>query len=121
VELDGCAGRRMLGCCRSRLSHFPKTYAQGAGTSQSNPAAPRPDPLSVWAQDRCVLRGIWRLQTFVCAREVSTIPHIYTSVLQAASGWGYAGCLDVCFQGCRGRLCTILDMNFRENLFHALR
>jgi hypothetical protein len=46
VVLDGYAGRRMLGCCRSRLSHFPKTYAQGAGSSKSNPAPPRPDPLS---------------------------------------------------------------------------
>jgi hypothetical protein len=50
VVLDGYAGRRMLGRCRSRLSHFPKTYAQGAGSSQSNPAAPRPDPLRVWAR-----------------------------------------------------------------------
>jgi hypothetical protein len=30
------------------------------------------------------------------------IAHIYPSVLQAVSGWGYAGCLDGCFQGCRG-------------------
>jgi hypothetical protein len=35
----------MLGCCRSRLSHFPKTYAEGAGSSETNPAPPRPDPL----------------------------------------------------------------------------
>jgi hypothetical protein len=50
VVLDGYAGRRMLGCCRSRLSHFPKTYAQGAGSSQSNPAPPRPDLLRVWGR-----------------------------------------------------------------------
>jgi hypothetical protein len=30
------------------------------------------------------------------------IAHIYPSVLQAVSGRGYAGCLDGCFQGCRG-------------------
>jgi hypothetical protein len=50
VVLDGYAGRRMLGRCRSRLSHIPKTYAQGAGSSESNPAPPRPDPLRVWAR-----------------------------------------------------------------------
>ena len=49
VVLDGDAGRRLLGRCRSGLSHFPNTYAQGAGSSQSNPAPPRPDPLRrVW-------------------------------------------------------------------------
>jgi hypothetical protein len=31
----------------------------------------------------------------------SMIAHIYTSVLQAVSGRGYAGCLDGCFQGYR--------------------
>jgi hypothetical protein len=30
------------------------------------------------------------------------IAHIYPSVLQAVSGWGYAGRLDGCFQGYRG-------------------
>jgi hypothetical protein len=50
VVLDGEAGRRMLRRCRSRLSHFPKTYAQGAGSSESNPAPPCPDPLRVWAR-----------------------------------------------------------------------
>jgi hypothetical protein len=50
VVLDRDAGRRMLGRYRSRLSHFPKTYAEGAGSSESNPAPPRPDPLRVWAR-----------------------------------------------------------------------
>jgi len=50
VVLDGYAGRRMLGHCRSRLGHFPKTYAQGARSSERNPAPPRPDPLRVWAR-----------------------------------------------------------------------
>jgi hypothetical protein len=48
MVLDGYAQRRMLGRCHSRLSHFPKTYAQRAGSSESNPAPPRPDPLRVW-------------------------------------------------------------------------
>jgi hypothetical protein len=30
------------------------------------------------------------------------IAHIYPSVLQAVSGRGYAGCLEVCCQGYRG-------------------
>ena len=46
----GYARRRMLRRCRSRLSHFPKTYAECAGSSESNPAPPRPDPLRVWAR-----------------------------------------------------------------------
>jgi hypothetical protein len=46
----GYAGRQMLGRCRSRLSHFPKTYAEGAGSSETNPAPPRPDPLRVWGR-----------------------------------------------------------------------
>jgi hypothetical protein len=50
VVLDGDAGRRMLRRRRSRLSHFPKTYAKGAASSESNPAPPRPDPLGVWAK-----------------------------------------------------------------------
>jgi hypothetical protein len=50
VVLDGYAARRKLGRCRSRLSHIPKTYAEGAGSSESNPAPPRPDPLRVWAR-----------------------------------------------------------------------
>ena len=50
MALDGYAARQMLRHCRSRLSHFPKTYAQGAVSSESNLALPRPDPLRVWAR-----------------------------------------------------------------------
>jgi hypothetical protein len=50
VVLDRHAGRRKLGRCRSRLSHFPKTYAEGAESSESNPAPPRLDPLRMWAR-----------------------------------------------------------------------
>jgi hypothetical protein len=49
------------------------------------------------------------------------IAHIYPTVLQAVSRRGYAGCLAGCFQGSGVRLCRILDVNFREFLFHALR
>jgi hypothetical protein len=41
--------------------------------------------------------------------------------LHAVSGRGYAGCLETgVFRGTGVRLCRILDMNFREFLFHAL-
>jgi hypothetical protein len=56
VVLDGYAQRRMLECCRSRLSHFLKTYTEGAGSSESNAALPRPDPLTSVGKDRTVLR-----------------------------------------------------------------
>ena len=50
------------------------------------------------------------------------IAHIYPSMLQALSGRGYAGCLETgVFRGSGVGLCSILDMNFREFLFHALR
>jgi hypothetical protein len=92
----------MLGRCRSRLSHFPRTYAEGAGSPQSNPAPPRPDPLRVWARIAPILRRLWRLQTFGCVRGVSAISHIYTPVLQALSGRSRTGCLEGGLQGYRG-------------------
>jgi hypothetical protein len=50
------------------------------------------------------------------------IAHIYPSVLQAVSGRGYAGCLERGVSRSAGvRLCTILDMTFREFVFHAAR
>jgi hypothetical protein len=50
------------------------------------------------------------------------IAHIYPSVLEAVSGRGYARCLETgVFRGSGVRLCTILDMNFGEFPFHALR
>jgi len=99
VVVDGYAGRRMLRCCRSHLSHFPRTYAEGAGSSESNPAPPRPDPLRVWARIAPSFGGLWRLQTFVCVRAVSAIPHIYTSVLQAVPERGRTGRLEGAFHG----------------------
>jgi hypothetical protein len=50
VVLDGHAQRRMLRRCRSRPSRIPKTYAEGAGSSESNFAPLRPDALRVWAR-----------------------------------------------------------------------
>ena len=72
-----------------------------AGASESNPAPPRPDPLRVWARIAPSFGGLWRLQTFVCVRGVSAIPHIYPSVLQALAGRGRTGRLEGGFQGYR--------------------
>jgi hypothetical protein len=47
--LDADAARRLLGRCRSRLSHFPNTYAQGADLRRVIP--PRPDPQSLSRAD----------------------------------------------------------------------
>ena len=103
MVLDGYARRRMLRRCRSRLSHFPKTYAECAGSSESNPAPPRPDPLRVWARIALSFGGLWRLQTFVCVRGASAIVHIYTSVLQALAGRGRTGRLEGGIAGVSGR------------------
>jgi len=51
----------------------------------------------------------------------STIAHIYPSVLQALAGRGRAGRLKGVNSGGIGAgLCTILHVNFREYLFHAV-
>src|SRR5829696_1677314 len=47
------------------------------------------------------------------------IAHIYPSVLQAVSGRGYAGCLDVCFQGCRGE--GMQDLGYELPRIHIPR
>ena len=67
-----------------------------------------------------MLRILWRPQTFVCGRGVSAIAHIYPSVLQALAGLCRVPGAGV-FRGTGVRICRILDMNFREFLFHALR
>jgi hypothetical protein len=47
--------------------------------------------------------------------------HIYTLVLQALAGRGRTGRLEGDCRGIEAGLSRILDMNFRENLFYALR
>jgi hypothetical protein len=47
------------------------------------------------------------------------IAHIYPSVLQAASGRGYAGCLEGCFQGCRGE--AMQDLGYELPRIHIPR
>src|SRR5215207_3493458 len=64
-------------------------------------SAPSRSPKGV-GKDRSVLLGLWRLQTFVCVRGVSVIPHIYTPVLQALEGRGRTGAPGGGFQGYRG-------------------
>jgi hypothetical protein len=43
------------------------------------------------------------------------IAHIYPSMLQAVSGRGYAGCLEGCFQGCRGEAMQDLGYELPRN------
>jgi hypothetical protein len=62
------------------------------------------------------------LQTFGPGGRTSIILHIYPSVLQAQGGAGL--CAVPGMGDSRGigvGLCRILDVNFREFLFHALR
>jgi hypothetical protein len=66
-----------------------------------------------------MLLAYWR-KLLVCVRGVSAIPHIYTSVLQALGGWDPTGRLEGDCRGIGAGLCTILNLNFREILFHAL-
>jgi hypothetical protein len=47
------------------------------------------------------------------------IAHIYPSVLQALSGRGYAGCLEVCFQGYRGA--SMQDLGYELPRIHIPR
>ena len=49
------------------------------------------------------------------------IAHISPSVLQAVSRRAMQGTWTGVFRGTGVRLCRILDMDFRENIFHALR
>ena len=100
----------MLGRCRSRLSHFPKTYAEGAGSSESNPAPPRPDPLRVWARIAPSFGDYGDYKHLLCVRGVSAIVHIYPLVLQALAGRSYAGHLEGVILGVSGR--AIQDLGY---------
>jgi hypothetical protein len=102
VLLDGCAPRRMLGCCRSRLSHFPRTYAQGTGSSQSNPAPPRPDPLRVW--EGSLLPSGTMASANICVRQGSIRNGAYLSIgVRSSSGAGPNGALGGGISGVSGR------------------
>jgi hypothetical protein len=55
-------------------------------------------------------------QTFVCGRGASVIVHVYPLVLQGYRDGAMQGAWTGVFRGTGVRLCTILDMNFREFL-----
>ena len=85
-------------------------------TVESDAESPSPRPQ----------RSSWRafspdVQTFVCDQSASTIPHIHSSLLQAlrAGQCGVPGGGDS--RGIGAGICKILQTNFREFLFHALR
>jgi hypothetical protein len=119
MVLDGYAGRVMLGRCRSRLSHFPKTYTEGAGSSESNAAPPRPDPLRVWARIAPSFGYYGDCKHLLCVRGVSAIPHIYTLVLQALAGRGRTEGLQGGFQGYRSG--AIQDLGYELPRILVLR
>src|SRR5215203_6547858 len=110
----------MLGRCRSRLSHFPKTYAEGAGYSGSNPAPPRPDPLRVWARIAPSFGYYGDCKHLSALGEYPqsciSIHRCYKRYRDGAERGAWRGAL----RGTRVWLCTILHVNFREYLFHAL-
>src|SRR5918995_6314095 len=76
---------------------------------------PSRSPQSV-GKDCSVLRGLWRLQTFVCVRGVSAIMHIYPSVLQALAGQSRTGRLEGGLQGYRGEAMQDLGYELRRIL-----
>jgi hypothetical protein len=81
---------------------------------ESNPAPPRPDPLRGCGQGSLRPSGIMTTTNICLRRGVSAIVHIHTSVLQALAGRGRTGCLEGDCRSIGARICTILDMNFRE-------
>jgi hypothetical protein len=112
VVLDGYAGRRMLGCCRSRLSHFPKTYAEGTGCSQTNPAPPRPDPLRVWGR---IAPSLGDYSDYKHLSALGEYPRSRISIHRCYKLWrGEAerGAWRGDSRGIGAGLCRILDMNF---------
>src|SRR5215203_7195473 len=112
VVLDGYAGRRMLGRCRSRLSHFPKTYAEGAGSSESNPAPPRLDPLRVWAR---IAPSFGDYGDYKHLSALGEYPQFRISIHQCYKqyrGGAERGAWRGDSGGSGAGLCRILDMNF---------
>jgi len=102
VVLDGHAGRRKLGRCRSRLSPIPKTYAEGAGSSESNPAPPRPDPLRVWARIAPSFGYYGDYQHLSALGSIRNPAYLYTGVTSSTRTGPNGGRLEGGFQGYRG-------------------
>jgi hypothetical protein len=121
VVLDGYPQRRMLGRCRSHLSHFPKTYAVGTGSSESNSAPPRPDPLRVW-EGSLRPKGIMATKNLSLRSEgIQDRAYLYIGVT-SSSGTGLNGALgEGDFRGIGAGICKILQVNFGEFIFHAIR
>src|SRR5215207_11597602 len=111
----------MLRRCRSRLSHFPKTYAVGAGSSESNPAPLRPDPLRVWAR---IAPSFGDYDDYKHLSALREYPQSCISIHQCYKryrGGAERGAWRGRSRGIGAGLSRSLDMNFRELLFHALR
>jgi hypothetical protein len=106
----------MLGLCRSRLSHFPNTYAQGAGSSEGNPAPPRPDPLRVWARIAPSFGDYGDTNLSLRSEGIQDRAYLYIGVT-SSSGAGLCGVPgEGDSKGIGAGICKILDMNFGEFL-----
>jgi hypothetical protein len=96
--------------------------AECVGSSQSNPAPLRPDPLRVWARIAPSFGGIMVTTTLSLLSE-RIQDRAYLSIgVTSSSGAGPNGAPGGGdSRGIRLGLFRILDMNFREFVFHALR
>jgi hypothetical protein len=104
----------MLGHCRSRLSHIPKTYAEGAGSSESNPAVPRPDPLRVWARIAPSFGYYGDYKHLSALGSIRNPAYLYIGVTSSSGAGPNGGAWRGHSKGTGAGLCRILDMNFRE-------
>ena len=88
---------------------------------ESNPAPPRPDPRRVWARIAPSFGDYGDYKHFSVLGEYPqsriSIHRRYKRYRGTAERSAWRGD----FRGIGAVLCRILDMNFRENLFHALR
>jgi hypothetical protein len=116
VVLDGYAGRRMLGRCRARLSHFPMTYAKDTGSSESNRAPPRPDPLRGCGQGSPRPSGIMTT-TNISLRSEGIQDRAYLSIgVTSGTRAGLCGVPgEGDSKGIGAGICKILQTNFRES------
>ena len=84
-------------------------------------AEPRPDPLRVWEGSLCP-SGIMAT-TIICLRQgsIRNPAYLYIGVTSSSGAGPNGGAWRGDCRGIGTVLCRILDMNFREFLFHALR
>jgi hypothetical protein len=118
IQADECSG-----VVAHALATFPRRMhkAPDLGSSESNPAPPRPDPLRVW-EGSLLPSGIMATADF-SLRSEGIQDRAYLSIgVTSSSGvelCGVPGEGDS--KGIGAGICKILQVNFREFIFHALR